>query len=223
MQAQVINFPTNPQPVTKARKVTKAPDIHYFNKKQVQLIRRTVRDSAVLDSQKGKVTAIREWAIIDTLTSTGIRVGECANIRCSDIKTGYGQSELFIRNGKGSKSRTVQLPESLKTHLNNYLKWKTSRKEAVGPDDYLFQGQRGPVTSQGIQLVVKKYLKQLGLYEEGKSAHSLRHSYATQYYHNTKDLRGLQKQLGHSSIQTTQIYADVTKEDIQQNLKGLWS
>ena len=224
--AKILQFPQ--QPVSKAKsartkKIKPAPEFPYFNKNQVQLIRRTVRDKAILDSQKGSITAIREWMVIDVLTSTGIRVAECADLRCGDIKSSYGQSELYIRNGKGAKARSVQITGQLKTHLNNYLKWKTDRNESSGYDDHLFQGQRGPVTSQGIQLIVKKYLKQLGLYETGKSVHALRHSYATEYYHNTRDLRGLQKQLGHSSIQTTQIYADVSKEDIQENLKGLWS
>lgn len=222
MLAQVLQFPS--QKTRKKPEIPKpAPEFPYFNKSQIQLIRRTVRDKAILDCQKGCITSVREWMVIDILTSTGMRVAESVDLRCGDIKAGYGQSELFIRNGKGGKSREVQITDQLKTHLNSFLKWKRDRQEPTGYDDYLFQGQRGPVTSQGIQLIVKKYLKQLGLYETGKSVHALRHSYATQYYHNTRDLRGLQKQLGHSSIQITEIYADVTKEDIQKNLKGLWS
>jgi site-specific recombinase XerD len=225
MSALVLEFPSQKQrkKPAKAKKPKPAPEFKYFNKNQIQLIRRTVRDQAILDRQKGKITGPREWMIVDVLTSTGIRVAECADLRCGDIGAGYGQSEIHIRDGKGSKSRTVQITGQLKAHLNSFLKWKRDRQESTGYDDYLFQGQRGPITSQAIQLIVKKYLKQLGLYENGKSVHALRHSYATQYYHRTKDLRGLQKQLGHSSIQATEVYVDVTKEDIQENLKGLWS
>jgi site-specific recombinase XerD len=46
--------------------------------------------------------------------------------------------------------------------------------------------------------------------------------YAVEFYRQEKDLRALQKQLGHSSIQTTQIYADVSVEDIQKQIRGLW-
>jgi site-specific recombinase XerD len=129
---------------------------------------------------------------------------------------------MFVRDGKGSKSRTVQIPDSLKKHLRQFLAWKQTRGETTGHDDHLFLGQRGPWTSQAVQQLVKKYLKALGLYESEKSVHALRHSYAVEFYRQEKDLRALQKQLGHSSIQTTQIYADVTVQDIQKQIRGLW-
>jgi len=59
----------------------------------------------------------------------------------------------------------------------------------TGPDDFLFMGQRGPWTAQAIQQLVKKYLKNLGLYENEKSVHALRHSYAVEFYKQQKDLR----------------------------------
>jgi integrase/recombinase XerD len=85
------------------------------------------------------------------------------------------------------------------------------------------RSQRGAWTSQAIQLIVKKYLKQLGLYERGKSVHSLRHSYAVKLYAVERDLRAVQKQLRHVSIQSTMVYADVTDEAIGDQIKGLWN
>jgi len=211
-------------PVKKARKrITNIDWVKYFNQSQIKLLRRTVRDQADLDIQKGKVTGLREWMAIDVLTSTGIRVSEAANIRCGDIRAGYAESELFIRDGKGSISRTIQIPEYLKKHLKQFLKWKRERSEATGNDDHLFVGQRGAWSSQAIQQIIKKYLKALDLYEPGKSVHALRHSYAVQLYRQQRDLRAVQKQLGHASIQSTQIYADVTREDIQDQLRGFWN
>ena len=197
--------------------------IKYYNKSQIKLIRRTVRDRAENDLNRGKITAIKEWAVIDLITKTGVRVSEAANLRCSDLKIGYAQEEIFIRNGKGSISRTIQIPKALKTHLRWFLNWKEKRGEQIGRDAFLFVGQRGPWTSQAIQQVVKKYLKMLNLYENGKSVHALRHSYAVELYRQRRDLRAVQKQLGHASIQTTQIYADVLKEDIQEQLKDIWN
>ena len=222
----VLNFPEKSHMTRhrcKSRVNVKSMDtIKYFNTMQIKLIRRTVKDKAILDGKKNQVTGLREWLVIDILTLTGVRVSEAANIRCGDIKAGYGQSELFIRNGKGSKSRTIQIPKSLKKHSNIFIKWKKDRGEPVGYDDHVFIGQRGPWSSQAVQQIVKKYLKILNLYEQGKSVHALRHSYAVQLYKQEKDLRAVQKQLGHSSIQTTQIYADVTKEDIQEQLRNFW-
>ncbi len=204
----------------KQRRIKNLDGIKYFNKQQIRLIRRTVRDKA---EQKKNLTAIREWMSIDLISSTGVRVRESANIRCGDLKLGYSQSEIFIRDGKGSRSRTIQIPASLKKHLKQFLTWKTEREEPTGEDDHLFIGQRGPWTYQAVQQLVKKYLKMLNLYESGKSVHALRHSYAVELYRQKRDLRAVQKQLGHASIQTTQIYADVLKEDIQDQIKGFWN
>lgn len=113
--------------------------------------------------------------------------------------------------------------ESLKKHLKSFLRWKVERNEKAGEDNSLFVGQRGPWTAQAIQQIVKKYLKDLKLYEKGKSVHALRHSYAVELYSRGKDLRAVQKQLRHVSIQSTLVYADVTDETIGEQIKGLWN
>jgi integrase/recombinase XerD len=207
----------------KKQRIKNVDGIKYFNEKQIKLLRRTVRDQAELDAQKDKVTGIREWLVIDLLTCTGLRVSEAADLRCGDLKLGYAESKIFVRDGKGGVSGHVVVPESLKRHLKGFLAWKEKLGELTGEDDYLFVGQRGAWTSQAIQQIVKKYLKQLGLYENGKSVHALRHSYGVELYSREKDLRAVQKQLRHRSIQSTLIYADVTEEDIQNQLKGLWN
>ncbi|MFC1533033.1 hypothetical protein ACFL7M_06685 [Thermodesulfobacteriota bacterium] len=78
-------------------KIRNVDGIKYFAEKQIKAQRRTVRDQAVLDKKKGKVTSIREWMVIDLLTSAGLRVSEAANVRCGDLKIGYGES-VVIRN-----------------------------------------------------------------------------------------------------------------------------
>jgi len=209
----------------KTKTVRSYDTVKYFTKDQIQLIRKAARDSAslALTKRRPRVGAVRVWMVIDLITSTGLRVAEAADIRCGDIKSGYGQSELYVRDGKGHVSRTIQIPKTLKTHLNQFLKWKQNRNEPTGQDDYLFTGQRGPWKSSGIQQAVKVLLKSLNLYEKGRSVHALRHSYAFQLYRRQRDLRAVQKQLGHAHIQTTTIYADVSKEDIQQQITGLWN
>jgi site-specific recombinase XerD len=220
----IIPFPGVRKRQRVERYVKNMDGIKYFNALQVKELRRYVRDRADIAHEKGRVTGVKEWVVIDLLTSTGLRVSETANLRCGDIKTGYGESAVFVRDGKGHRSRTVQMPESLKKHLKQFISWKKLKGEDTGPNDYLFVGQRGPWTAQAVQQIVKKYLKVRGMYENGKSVHALRHSYALEYYRRSGyDLRGLQKQLGHSSIQTTQIYADVTNEHIRENIKGMWS
>jgi integrase/recombinase XerD len=220
---KVVQFPGTKPHRKPSPHIVNTDGIKYFSRQQIKLLRRTVRDQTELDRVKGNTTAVREWMVVDLLTSRGLRVSEAADVRCGDLREGYGESALFVRRGKGGKSRTVEIPGSLRSHLKHFIVWKESRGEPTGPDDHLFLGQRGPWTAQAIQQLVKKYLKALGLYESEKSVHALRHSYATEFYASGKDLRALQKQLGHSTIQTTQIYADVTREDIQQQIRGLWN
>jgi site-specific recombinase XerD len=223
--AKVIPLkPEKIRPLRSTGNLKKCPDaIKYYNKQQIQLLRRTVKDAAALAVSKGNFTAVKEWLAIDVLTSTGLRVSELANLRCGDLSTGYGSTpSIYIRDGKGHKPRTVIIPESLKKHLKQFLVWKRERGERVGEDDYLFCGQRGPWTRQAVQQLVKKYLKMLDLYEDGKSVHALRHSYAVQLYRRERDLRAVQKQLGHSSIKTSQIYADVLEEDLGRQVRGMW-
>jgi len=218
-----LAFPKKESAPEKKQRIKNVDGVKYFNEKQIKLLRRTVRDQSELDVQKGGVTAIREWLAVDLLTCTGLRVSEAANLRCGDLKLGYAESKLFLRDGKGGISGHVVIPDSLKKHLKGFLSWKEKNGEATGEDDHLFVGQRGAWTSQAIQQIVKKYLKQLGLYENGKSVHALRHSYGVELYSKEKDLRAVQKQLRHRSIQSTLIYADVTAEDIQNQVKGLWN
>lgn len=224
--AKIINFPSETR-VKRGRKsggrVKTVDGVKYFNAQQIKMIRRTVRDQAELDNQNGNVTGIREWMVIDLLTSTGLRVSEAANLRCGDLKIGYAESKIFIREGKGRVSGHVVINDALRKHFKAFLGWKLKLGEAVGEEDFLFVGQRGTWTSQAIQQIVKKYLKRLGLYEHGKSVHALRHSYAVELYSKEKDLRAVQKQLRHVSIQSTLVYADVTDETISDQIKGLWN
>jgi len=124
---------------------------------------------------------------------------------------------------KGSVSGTVIIPMGLKKHLKRFLNWKLSRGESTEKTAPLFVGQRGKWTCQAIQHCVKRYLKILNLYESGKSVHSLRHSYAVALYQKEKDLRAVQKQLRHVSIQSTLVYADVSKEEIADQIKHMWN
>ena len=224
--AKVISFPSE-QRSKRTRKsggrIRSVDGIKYFNEKQIKMIRRAVRDQSEMDMKKGQVTAIREWMVIDLLTCTGMRVSEAANLRCGDLKIGYTESKIYIREGKGHVSGHVVINDAVKKHLKAFVAWKQQLGEHTGEDDYLFVGQRGAWTSQAIQQIVKKYLKKLDLYEKGKAVHALRHSYAVELYSKDKDLRAVQKQLRHVSIQSTLVYADVTDESIGNQIKGLWN
>ncbi len=84
-------------------------------------------------------------------------------------------------------------------------------------------GCRGPLTAQGLQPIWKRAVKLAGL-PAGLSIHSARHTLAVRLLRKTKNLRQVQKQLGHSSPATTaNMYADVSFEDMQAGVSGLYT
>jgi len=223
--AKIIQFPGTlaGKRGRRERKPISTDTIKYFSGAEIKLIRKTAREDHEADLSKDRVTGVRNWMIVDLLTCTGVRVSEAANVKCGNLKIGYGQSEIYIENGKGGVSGTVVIPPGLKTHLRSFLNWKESKGEGTADSDYLFIGKRGKLTSQALQQIVKGYLRQLNLYQPGKSVHSLRHSYAVSLYSKEKYLRAVQKQLRHVSIQSTLVYADVSKTDLERQVRGLWN
>ncbi|MHC4329257.1 MAG: tyrosine-type recombinase/integrase, partial [Planctomycetota bacterium] len=86
----------------------------------------------------------------------------------------------------------------------------------------LFVGSRGPLSAQGLQRIWKRSIQLAGLPEE-LSIHSARHTIAVQLLKKTGNLRQVQKQLGHASPATTaNMYADISVEDMQKGLNGLY-
>lgn len=106
----IVRFPVRPK--RRERRVRKLGGIKYFNAQQIRALRRAARDQAELDLKKGKVTGVRDWMAIDLLTSTGMRVSEAANLCCGDLKLGYAESKVFIREGKGCISADVVINDS---------------------------------------------------------------------------------------------------------------
>ena len=108
--------------------------------------------------------------------------------------------------GKGGKRRTVHIGKEFKSALRRYLQWKFDNGE-LAPDSHLLRSERSPkYCVGGLWYRWKKYCP--------KRLHAARHTFGTYAYQATKDLRLVQKQLGHSKPSTTAIYADCTPEVI---------
>jgi len=222
--AQIIQFPgALAGKRRERRRPTSTDKIKYFSEVEIKLIRKAAREHHEAGISKGRVTGVRSWMIVDLLTNTGLRVSEAANLKCGDLRIGYGQSEIHVENEKGNVSGTVVIPPGLKTHLRSSLNRKQAQGEGVADSDYLFMGKKEPMRPQALQFIVKGYLRRLGLYEKGRSVHSLKHSYAVALYQKERDLPAVQKQLRHVSVQSTLVYADVSKADLERQVKGMWN
>jgi site-specific recombinase XerD len=195
----------------------------YLDDWEAERLRKATENAAMAAHAKGLKTAVIQWMVIDLAMSTGLRVSEMANLRIGDIYIGRGQSELIVRRGKGGKSGRVVISAKLKRHIKEFIDWKKESGLPVDDGDYLITSQRGnKFTTRGLQLLFKKCLERAGL-NPGYGFHCLRHTYAVQLYKASGwNLRLVQKHLRHSSIKTTQVYADVRDADAEKAVNGLW-
>jgi integrase/recombinase XerC/integrase/recombinase XerD len=143
---------------------------------------------------------LRDKLIIRTIYATGVRVSELCNMNIEDID--FDEHTIRIR-GKGDKIRTVFVDDET---LDGILKFIGNR--IVGP---VFVGQQGKnISSRSIQHIFKHYAP------SGITPHKIRHSYASELYKRSKNLRVVQENLGHTSIKTTEIYLHTDIDERRQ-------
>lgn len=160
---------------------------------------------------------IRDAAILETLYASGMRVSELTDLEKSNLFFEIG----FIRVvGKGNKERLVPVGEQAQLSIEHYL--ETARKEFFNPkkagksENKLFLNQRGgPLSRMGVWNIVKKYSRKAEI-DKHVSPHVFRHSFATHLLEGGADLRSVQEMLGHTSINTTEIYTHVDRTMLHQ-------
>lgn len=205
----------------------------YLNVHEVKQLRTVTEARAIVDLKAGRVNGPLAWMVVDTALSTGLRVSEIAALRVEDVDLKRGclavtRAKKRKKNGKES----LAIGKELVDHLKAYLTWRACRlsdlngclpKCTTATKGPLFIGCRGPLTSQGLQRAWKRAIRLAGLPAE-LSIHSARHTLAVHLLKRTKNLRLVQKALGHSSPTTTaNLYADVSFEDMQEGVTGLYA
>jgi integrase/recombinase XerC/integrase/recombinase XerD len=132
----------------------------------------------------------RDRLIVRTIYATGVRVSELCGINIEDIDF---EDETIKVRGKGGKIRIVFVDHETLEEMSRFI-----GNRIVGP---LFVGQMGHhISPRSVQHIFKKYAPQ------GITPHKIRHSYASELYRRSKNLRVVQENLGHTSIKTTEIY-----------------
>lgn len=170
---------------------------------------------AMFDSIDQK-TAIgkRNYAILEMMYDTGVRVSELCNLKITDIDY---NSDFITIYGKGKKERSVPLLKVLKSALMDYMNF--SRSELLAkckdqPTDNLFLNHRGgPLTTRGVRVILDE-ITDATLENIKVHPHMIRHSFATHLLNGGADLRSVQKLLGHVNLATTQIYTHVSREQL---------
>ena len=180
-------------------------------------------EKAVVDTTFGRSTWITRYMLVHIAFNTGLRVSEIADLKIGDIHIkGVSDMYLIVRHGKGrgenGKKRDVYLDRDIVKHIREYIDYKKKALgESVQPEAPLLASHGGKqFTTTGLYLSFKKALKAANI-PQHYSIHSARHTYATMLLAKTNNLRFVQKQLGHASINMTALYADVLPE-MNQNL-----
>lgn len=155
---------------------------------------------------------LRNQSLFMLLYGCGLRISEVLNLIGKD----WTDSFLLI-SGKGNKQRRVPLLPIVKEKVEIYLQASPHPTTSDGP---LFRGVRGGALNPAIvQKALRELRLELGL-SDSATPHALRHSFATHLLEKGGELRHIQELLGHASLSSTQIYADLTRDKIYEAYKN---
>ena len=155
--------------------------------------------------------AARDTAVLLLLYGSGLRISEALSMTPKDAPVN-GRDVLRVI-GKGRKERMVPVLPITQQALERYIAFCPYPLDA---DEALFRGAKGgPLSPRIIQLAMERLRVDLGL-PETATPHALRHSFATHLLSSGADLRQIQELLGHASLSTTQVYAEVDRDRLLQ-------
>lgn len=156
-----------------------------------------------------KPEGYRNYSILETLYSCGLRVSELVNLQLSNIFLDEG----FVRVvGKGNKERFVPIGgkamKAIRTYKNDY---RVHMDIQSGHEDFVFLNRRGKQLTRVMIFTIIKNLVEVSGLQKNISPHTFRHSFATHLLEGGADLRAIQEMLGHESITTTEIYTHIDR------------
>lgn len=179
------------------------------SKDLIKLIKNKIRKEK---SEFQRNLHIRNLALIHLLLNTGLRISEALLLTFDELQLENKIIQLVAKKTKGKKSRTVELPENTIEYIENYLKIRDSfakDKECK----YVFISFRGnKLTSNSTNEMLKEYANEIGI-EINVHNHSLRHSFGTNVYENTHDIKLVQELLDHEDISTSMLYIKNINKD----------
>lgn len=150
---------------------------------------------------------LRDRLILRLLYRCGLRVSELCRLKIEDID--FSDCVLMVRGGKGGKDRIVPIDNQTLDMIELFVE-----EEKTG---CLILSERNErMSTRQVERLVNRYGKLAGL-PQPIHPHMLRHSFAVHCLKAGMNLRTVQKMLGHSSLTTTQIYLDITGDDVKQD------
>ena len=190
--------------------IIKSPVRRIHKVKTGKTVKETYSDES-LEIMRDYCDNPRDLAMIDLLSSTGIRVGELVRLNKSDIDFENRECIVF---GKGDKERKVYFDARTKIHLQRYLNSRTDDNEALfvsllKPNDRL--------EISGVEIRLRKMGKELNIHKV--HPHKFRRTLATMAIDKGMPIEQVQHLLGHQSIDTTLQYAMVNQNNVKNSCK----
>lgn len=186
--------------------IMKSPVRRIHRVRAASTIKETYTDEE-LEKMRDNCKEARDLALIDTLASTGMRVGELVLLNRNDINFGERECVVF---GKGNKERMVYFDARTKIHLQNYLKERTDDNSA------LFVSLKAPyerLKIGGVECRLRELGRQLDIPKV--HPHKFRRTLATMAIDKGMPIEQLQQLLGHKRIDTTLQYAMVKQSNVK--------
>jgi integrase/recombinase XerD len=173
-------------------------------------------DAMMACIDRSKAEGERNYSMLETLYSCGLRVSELVNLKITDL---HLNDDYIKVTGKGSKERLVPIGQSAKKLIKSYLGTVRSHipvKPAA--EDIVYLSRRGSKLSRVMVFYIIKDLAERAGIRKTLSPHTFRHSFATHLVEGGADLRAVQEMLGHESITTTEIYTHLDKQFLRDNI-----
>ena len=186
--------------------IIKSPVRRIHKIKTTKTVKETYTDEA-LELMRDNCDCLRDLAIIDFLSSTGMRVGELVKLNKADIDFENRECVVF---GKGNKERPVYFDARTKIHLKNYLDSRDDDNPA------LFVSLLAPYNRlkiSGVEIRLRTLGRKLGIPKV--HPHKFRRTLATKAIDKGMPIEQVQQLLGHAKIDTTMQYAMVNQTNVK--------
>ncbi len=160
-------------------------------------------------------TGERNRTMLTLMLNTGLRLAEITALRWRSLDLTTGK--LMVRQGKGAKDRTLWVAEADIDRLRSLRERQAAR---CGKCEHIFTTLQGrPLGHRYVQRMVKRYAAKARI-DKTITPHTLRHTFATDLYRQSKNIRITQKALGHTDLSTTMIYTHIVDDELEGALKS---
>jgi len=180
-------------------KASMKAEVPIFTKDEIEKLYATCADDLL---------GIRDRAMLSVFYGCGLRRNEGANLALKDVE--FNRSMLHVRKGKNYKERYVPIVGRVRSDLSDYIKHSRPMLSTGKTGNWFFVSYRGgTVGGQSLSHRFRKLKGMARINQEG-SLHTLRHSIATHLLEAVMTLEHIARFLGHSSLESTQIYTHLS-------------